>query len=96
MRNGIIVYRLSLIKTYILAFHILRKFRDSAPLINSPKRSFQHFTVLPKSLRKVIKMNSPEQTIGLPTVASGKLRNFVECVHYVKYKRESASPKSKI
>ena len=32
MRNGIIVYRLSLIKTYLLAFHVLRKFRDSAPL----------------------------------------------------------------
>ena len=32
MRNGIIVCRLSLIKTYLLAFHILRKFRDSAPL----------------------------------------------------------------
>ena len=28
----IIVCRLSLIKTYILAFHILRKFHDSAPL----------------------------------------------------------------
>ena len=32
MRNGIIVCRLSLIKTYLLAFHVLRKFRDSAPL----------------------------------------------------------------
>ena len=32
MRNGIIVCRLSLIKTYPLAFHILRKFCDSAPL----------------------------------------------------------------
>ena len=28
MRNGIIVCRLSLIKTYLLAFHVLRKFRD--------------------------------------------------------------------
>ena len=34
MRNRIIVCRLSLIKTYLLAFHILRKFPDSAPLIN--------------------------------------------------------------
>ena len=32
MRNGIIVCRLSSIKTYLLAFHVLRKFRDSAPL----------------------------------------------------------------
>ena len=32
MRNGITVCRLSLIKTYILAYHVLRKFRDSAPL----------------------------------------------------------------
>ena len=32
-RNGIIVCKLSLIKTYLLAFHVLRKFRDSAPLI---------------------------------------------------------------
>ena len=33
MRNGIIVCRLSLIKTYLLGFHVLRKlFRDSAPL----------------------------------------------------------------
>ena len=32
MRNGIIVCRLSLIKTYLLAFQVLRKFRDSAPL----------------------------------------------------------------
>ena len=32
MRNGIIVCRLSLIKTDLLAFHVLRKFRDSAPL----------------------------------------------------------------
>ena len=27
------VCRLSLIKTYLLFFHVLRKFRDSAPLI---------------------------------------------------------------
>ena len=33
MRNGIIVCRLSLIKTYLLAFHLLRKFHDSAPLM---------------------------------------------------------------
>ena len=32
MRNGIIVCRLSLIKIYLLAFHVLQKFRDSAPL----------------------------------------------------------------
>ena len=29
MRNGIIVCRLSLIKTYILAFYVLQKFRDT-------------------------------------------------------------------
>ena len=33
MRNGIIVCRLSLIKTCLLAYHVLRKFRDSASLI---------------------------------------------------------------
>ena len=32
MRNGIIVCRLSLIKTYLLAFPVLRKNRGSAPL----------------------------------------------------------------
>ena len=35
MRNGIIVCRLSLIKTYLLAFHVLRKYRESAPLKTS-------------------------------------------------------------
>ena len=34
MGSGIIVCRLSLIKTYLLAFHILRKFRDSGPLMD--------------------------------------------------------------
>ena len=37
MQNGIIVCRLSLIKTYLLAFHVLRKFHDSAPLTNMEK-----------------------------------------------------------
>ena len=32
MRNGIIVCGLSLMKTYLLAFHVLQKFRDCAPL----------------------------------------------------------------
>ena len=34
MRNRIIVCRLSLIKTYLLVFHVLRKSHDSAPLIS--------------------------------------------------------------
>ena len=36
MRNGIIVCRLSLIKTNLLAFHVLRKFPDSAGVIKCP------------------------------------------------------------
>ena len=40
MRNGIIVCRLPLIKTYILAFHVLRKFRDSAPLMSVNNQPF--------------------------------------------------------
>ena len=35
MRKGIIVCRLSLIKAYLLAFHVLRIFRDSAPLTSN-------------------------------------------------------------
>ena len=44
MRNGIIVCRfISLIKTYLLAFHVLRKFRDSAPLKGTMSNHPRHF-----------------------------------------------------
>ena len=46
MRNGIIVCRLSLIKTYLLAFHVLRKFRDSAPLNQVGGAAVSYFSSL--------------------------------------------------
>ena len=55
MRNRIIVCSLSLIKTYLSAFHVLRKFRDSAPLTFQPNFTATHTTF---RSRRVLKLEA--------------------------------------
>ena len=81
MRNKIIVCRLSLIKIYLLVFHVLRKFRDSTP-VRSAKFACKFCSVNVQSWMEV-------------TASPGRIRNqnrpFPSCFepHYeseAKYK----------
>ena len=73
-KPGIFVCRLSLIKTYLLAFHVLRKFRDSAPLIVNV--SILSFCFIKRSFARVRHRNPDVET-------ESKLYSFRTIVYVV-------------